>query len=800
MKYLRPNSYPLLVIFFFALLNSHAQNRRIDSLKRNLTKISEDTDRVTDLLELGRELESTGKLDTALIVTKCAETLAVKIKSVRQELKVYVQLGNMLNDRSYNAQALDYLQKALEIAANLKNEQLIALIESDIGDVIHDQGNYKKALEYQLKAFRIYRGLGDKDGIASTGNNLATNYEDLGDYAQAQVYYDSSLEIFEQLKDKIGCGKIKVNLGNIYNLNGNYARALTSLLDGYKIFEELGEKSMMAATADDLGITYLDLKDYAKALEYYSIGLKIYGEIGNTSGMANIYGNMGLVYDGKGDCEKGLEYHFKALKINLKVGKTDDAGTNLGNIGIDYYTEAINAKNLKRYATADSLFNIALAYDYRALAIFKKNGDKDGEAINLGSIGSIFTVKKDYAKARAYLDSSLALSKSLGEKEYINTDYHSLFELDSTTGNYKKSIEDYELAILYRDSMVNEETTKKTIQAEMNAEFEKKEAVEKTQQEKKDIMAAQEQKREKIIIYSLVIGFTLALALVFLIFRSYRQKKIDNEIISTQKALVEEKQNEILGSIHYAQRIQKAMLASEHLLETYLLEYFVVYKPKDIVSGDFYWAAIKDDTFYLAVCDSTGHGVPGAFMSLLNISYLNEAVLGKSIIQPNEVFNFVRKKLIANLEGQQDGMDGVLLSITPPDGLKILSKPDHEKVAKGNYSAAFNAPVIIRDGAAIELNCDKIPIGRSPSDTLSFNPFKFEIRNGDMIYLFTDGFGDQFGGSRGKKFKYSQFKERLIAIGNKPLKMQKEMLEAEFENWKGNLEQVDDVLILGIRV
>jgi serine phosphatase RsbU (regulator of sigma subunit) len=277
------------------------------------------------------------------------------------------------------------------------------------------------------------------------------------------------------------------------------------------------------------------------------------------------------------------------------------------------------------------------------------------------------------------------------------------------------------------------------------------------------------------------------LALAFFIFRGYQQKQKANIIITQQKAVVEEKQKEILDSIHYAQRIQKALLASDALLGRHLPEYFVLYKPKDIVSGDFYWATEKGNGFYLAVCDSTGHGVPGAFMSLLNISFLNEAITEKNISEPNEVFNHARKRLIENIsqEGQQDGMDGVLIKLEQ----RALS-----------YAASYNSPLVIRNKEMIELNADKMAVGASPRQNESFTANTFNLQKGDLVYLFTDGYADQFGGEKGKKFKYKQVQEKLVAVSNQPLAEQKKELEKIFESWRGVLDQVDDVLVIGIRI
>lgn len=260
------------------------------------------------------------------------------------------------------------------------------------------------------------------------------------------------------------------------------------------------------------------------------------------------------------------------------------------------------------------------------------------------------------------------------------------------------------------------------------------------------------------------------------------------KFIEEKNTQILEKNREITASINYAKRIQYALLAHEELLKNNLNEHFVLFKPKDIVSGDFYWATKKENRFYLAVCDCTGHGVPGAFMSLLNISFLNEAINEKNIEPPNEICNHVRKRLIENIsqDGAQDGMDGILVCF------------DSDKRSL-TYAASHNAPVLIRNGTILELSADKMPIGKGEIEK-SFSIQTLNLEKGDVFYLFTDGYPDQFGGPKGKKFKYKQLQEKLIAIHNQPLAEQKNILNETIENWKGISEQTDDILMLGIKI
>jgi ligand-binding sensor domain-containing protein/serine phosphatase RsbU (regulator of sigma subunit) len=290
------------------------------------------------------------------------------------------------------------------------------------------------------------------------------------------------------------------------------------------------------------------------------------------------------------------------------------------------------------------------------------------------------------------------------------------------------------------------------------------------------------------------------------------QLRQEKEKVEMKNAIIGQKQQEILDSINYAKQIQYSLLAHEDLLRENLPEHFVLFRPKDIVSGDFYWATKKGDDFYMAVCDSTGHGIPGAFMSLLNISFLNEAINEKNIHEPHKVLDHVRSRLIQNMQGK-DGMDGVLLRF------------EKNRIT---YASGHNKPVLIRKSGIAELATDKMPVGQGERMS-PFTLHTIEAEKGDMLYIFTDGYADQFGltdearakaeaitrsGSagveeisaaralllKGKKFKYKQLHELLLKIAHHPASQQGIELDQALERWKGSLEQVDDVCIIGVRL
>jgi serine phosphatase RsbU (regulator of sigma subunit) len=324
--------------------------------------------------------------------------------------------------------------------------------------------------------------------------------------------------------------------------------------------------------------------------------------------------------------------------------------------------------------------------------------------------------------------------------------------------------------------------------------FDKKEAIIKEQQDKERAIGREKERVQSIIIWCVVGGLVLVTLFSFFIYRSLLQNRKANKIIWSQKKLVEdknliieEKQKEIIDSINYAKRIQYSLLAHKDFLNTNIPNHFIYFNPKDIVSGDFYWATKNDNKFYFAVCDSTGHGVPGAFMSLLNIGYLSEAINEKGIQQPNDVFNYVRQRLIDNIskDGQKDGFDGILICVDLKS--KLIT-----------YAAANNKPILISKSIMQELPTDRMPVGVGERKE-NFKLYNIEVKNEDVLYLYTDGYADQFGGERGKKFKYKTLNELLFTNHIKPLKEQQMIIKETFETWRGNLEQVDDVCVVAIR-
>ena len=265
------------------------------------------------------------------------------------------------------------------------------------------------------------------------------------------------------------------------------------------------------------------------------------------------------------------------------------------------------------------------------------------------------------------------------------------------------------------------------------------------------------------------------------------------EEIELQKDALADKNKEIMDSIHYAKRIQNAILPPPKYVNDVMPNSFILYKPKDIVSGDFYWVNKKENTLMFAAVDCTGHGVPGAFMSIVGNNQLNYTVNVKNSRTSNDILNGLNKGVTQSLRQTMGGT-------SVKDGMDIALCCIDTNTQKVQFSGANNPIYLIRNGELIETKGDKHPIGAFLGEDLkAFTPHEFTMEKRDTIYVFSDGYPDQFGGPKGKKFKYKQFKELLLRINDKSMKEQKEILNTEIENWRGDVEQIDDILIIGYR-
>ncbi len=666
------------------------------------------------------------------------------------------------------------------------NEELMKLAESKL------KLTHQKTAEYKFYQKKI----------AAASTNFGYLAQNKGDIQNALACFGRSLIIAEELADKENIAISLNNIGFIYDDQGDIPKALEYFGKSIKIREEIGDKRGLANSFNNIATIFNNQGDIAKALDYFQRSMKIHKELGNKKGIAEVMGNIGYIYNKQGNYPGALDCFLMSSKIQEEIGDKIGLAYSLNNLGSLYNVQGDPLIKSSREDALSAGIIKAMEYYSRSIKIREELGDKEGITQSLICIGLIYHQKKNYPKALEFYLRSMKISKELGYPENIRNAAMKLNQIYKAIGNYKLALENHELFIQMRDSINNLETQKASIQQQTQYEFEKKKAVddEKHQAELKvqEEKAQADKKRQNIVIGSVSLVLLLVAFFSVLLYKRFKTTQKQKLIIElkeketqNQKDIIEEKQKEILDSINYAKRIQYTLLAHEEFLKENLPEHFTFFNPKDIVSGDFYWATKHNNKFYLAVCDSTGHGVPGAFMSLLNIGFLTEAINEKGIEKPNEVFDYVRLKLTSTIskEGQKDGFDGILVCFD-------------QKSKSITYAAANNAPIIIKKGPVAELveaPDDRMPVGVGERKE-NFTLHTIEAKPGDMMYLYTDGYADQFGGPIGKKFKYKQLNELLISMHTKTFVEQHAELKNVFLTWKGNLEQVDDVCVIGIRL
>jgi len=669
---------------------------------------------------------------------------------------------------------------------------------------------YNKLMLVQAKSALDNKALGEekekcyKNILAGVYNNFGYALNQEGKKEQALEYFKLSMKLLEELNNKQGLSDVYNNIGLIYKNIGQISKCLEYYFKCLKICENLNDTKGKASSFNNIGMMYKELEDYEKSLEYLKKSLKEWEKLDNKRGMSSTLGNLGLLYYNMGKSDLSLEYYFKALILNERTGDKEGIGTELGNIGWVYLEQ-------KKYTKA-------LEYFERSLQYRKLVNDQAGIAYGIYNLGSVHYKMGDNELATKYAKEALDLAQKLGYPDIIKRTSFLLYNLYKKGNMPAEALKMHEQYINMRDSILSDQTRKAGLKKEYQYEFEMKEKELKSEQEKREILYNDEIQRQKIIFNASLIGGITFLAFSIVLYKRFRVTRQQKGIIEIQKKEIDnafsalhEKNKEVMDSIYYARRIQNALLTSDDYFKKHLnREYFILYKPKDIVSGDFYWATTassefgvrsseklntkhttsNSELFYLAVCDSTGHGVPGAFMSLLNIGFLSEAINEKRIYKPNEIFNYTRKRLIENVnkEGQKDGFDGALFCIE-----KL-----NDTNSKIIYATANCKPLVIRNGSAINLESDRMPVGIGEK-TEEFKLYSFDVKKDDVLYIFTDGYADQFGGARGKKFKYKPLEELITSIAAKPLEQQKQILGDTFDKWKGNLEQVDDVCVIGVK-
>ena len=670
---------------------------------------------------------------------------------------------------------IDSLEKALVSCKTDTGKASICFALSK--QLMHE--NTPESFSYVYKGLKLSEQQKYDKGIGEA-YYLLGNLHDFNSVDSSIYYLKQALSIKTKLKDLKGVASVNVSIGTCYDKSGNSEMALKYYLTSLKQFESLKLEKGIASAALGVGNIFMTIKNYNKSIEFYQKAIDNYKKI-KSPYVSWAINNLASVYEKLNKIDEAKALYEESLKLKLD--------------NKDFYGAVFSIDNVGLLLNNEGKYKEALIYFQRALEINREyNLEKETFANSYKNIAQVCLARNDNALANLYLDSFKVVTDQINMAN-LKLSYLKL------KSQYFENINDYKNALLCKNNFIQLNDSFLTV--EMHKQVAEADAKYKTEKKQREIDGLQkdkviqdvEIKRQNSQKIGFIIGIIFLVILIVFVTKNYHQKQKANILITKQKQeveiknhIIEEKQKEILDSIHYAKRIQTTLLANKELVNSHLTNNFILFKPKDIVSGDFYWATEHNNKFYLAVCDCTGHGVPGAFMSLLNIGFLSEAIKEKNIEEPGDIFNYVRKRLINSISNdeQKDGMDGILLCIDK--GSKIAT-----------YTASNNEPILISNNKITELAKDKMPVGKGET-TVSFTTHTINANSGDTLYLYTDGYADQFGGPKGKKLKYKTLNELLLKHVEKIMNEQAEILNIEFENWRGNLEQVDDVCIVGIKL
>ncbi|HAS41598.1 MAG TPA: hypothetical protein DCS93_14045 [Microscillaceae bacterium] len=752
MKYI---SFTILLCFVLTIKSfgqtpTTSTKRQIDSLKKALAKEPVDTTKVSIMLELG--------------------------------------MAHLAEDQ---AEASQFIKQALQLSRKIKflKGEVNSLMRQ--GDVYRRQNKFDKAIELLEQAVK----LNNKESLTleniSLHNRLGSNYYGLYDYGNALKNFKIALEIAEKMNAVAYVTGCINNIGVIYDEQGDYARALKAYFRGLKFADKHNQQSFKADNLINISTIYNQQNNTKLAIQYANQALALLNTKANDDiSKVTCLGNLADFYFKDKNYVKSLEYANQSLQLAQKV---DDK------LGVVYAYRAIGKVKITERKTQE-----ALLYYNKALVISEAIGDKQGTVTVEREVAYTYQALRDFKKALKFARNSLKDAEEIGSAQDIKDGYKALSDIFEANKQLDSSYFYYKKFTALKDKLFGEKNSWELNNIRAEYDLEKKEteiellkkdrALTKTKTEAKV-------KRQRIVQYFFIAGFLTVFFIAFMLYRNNLQKQRANQLLQNkndeifQKNIQINAQNEaITSSINYAQRIQKAILPLEDHIAVQVSNYFIFNRPRDIVSGDFYWFIEHQNKYFFSVIDCTGHGVPGAFMSMLGNTALTNIVLQQGITEPHKILNQLSKEvdflLQQHVTQNSDSMDMALCAVD-------LQKMELE------YAGANNPMLYIQNGEMQVLKADRMPIGKEQVDMdRSYTLHTIDISTPTTVYLYTDGCQDQFGGPEGKKFKSSRLRELLFKNHELPMAEQKELVAKAMDDWMAveSRSQVDDMLIMGVKL
>ncbi len=629
------------------------------------------------------------------------------------------------------------------------------------------QDQFDKALHYNVIALELSLKYSSKSDQARYYLMNANTHNRKGNHEQSLDSYFKALTIYEDMEDPVSMATVYNNIGLLYQDHKEFDKALMFYKKSGKQDSITGDKKSIATTLNNLGGVYQDLQKFDTALTYFKQAMALYEELDYKKGLAHGYNNIGITYYYDGKIDKCLEYFEKSLYMRKKIGIKVDVAQSYNNIGVFYMYE------------------------------------------------------EQFDKALVYSDSSFVLAKEIGTKVEIMDALSVQFECQYQLKQYKKAYDLLTTYNLYQDSVYQENKQNAIAELETKYDTEKKEKQIEIQNLELKSQDVKIQKERALSNFYFASGIGAVIILIMVGYSLFQKRKA-NELLTEQKYEIEEKneelnqQNEeiiaigekiemqndvlskqntdILSSISYAKRIQEAILPPDKTIHAHFSDAFVLYKPKDIVSGDFYWMQVVGDTIFWAVVDCTGHGVPGALMSIVGAHGLKKIVVDNGISDPVQILNDLTSHVIESVADSKDGRAIM-------DGMDIALCCLNKSTGVLEFAGAYNPLIQIRNNELNVFKGVRKPIGRYVAKiNKPFIKHTVEVQPGDCYYMFSDGYVDQFSEETGGKYTQKVLKAKLLDIHMKSMSDQKDDLQETFRLWRGRESQLDDVCLMGVRI
>ncbi|RPH32233.1 MAG: hypothetical protein EHM93_10070 [Bacteroidales bacterium] len=774
-----------------------------------------------------------------------------KINSILANAKFALDTNNLLISSQLSGEALTRSINAEYIHGKAKSLLLI-------GQILSKRGMKDSSMATFNKSLLLFQEISDELGASEALYCIGVTFSEISNPDSAEFYFNRVIEKKQRINDRRGVALAVNNLGSVYTSRGIYSKAIEYYFLSLTISEEIGDKLIQARALNNIGLALSIQGDNAKALEFYLKSLKIINDIKDLTCAGAINNNIGNIYQQTGDYELATKYYLESLRV--RQSQNDSLGisfalNNLGDIyqikgkysvAIDYFHEAENIKkNFLDYSSLAGIYiNLgkvyrktnklaqSMEYLYKADSIYVKIDNPVGSASSLIQIGLTLLELGESEIALKKCMLGIDKAKQVGALEIVKQGYESLSKMYERRGMHAKALDAFKTFVVYKDSIYSIEKSKGIVRIQMQADFDRLMQNQKQEQEQKLTLAQGKSIKQTKIANIFILAFAITLSVFIVFFINNRQKQKQGDLLAFQKLDMERQKAELthqrdelqiqkdlvihqrdrimamltdLGeSIDYARKIQQALLPSDKELQKLLGDYFLFFQPRESVGGDFYWVAQNDQTIFFAVADCTGHGVPGGFMSMLGVSLLNELVSRSECTSPAKMLWTLRELIIKALsqtgldEDSQDGMDIALCLYNPQNHHLVYAGANLSLFLVTSTPPVANEKVIVQ-GNIVELKPDRMPVSYYLR-MIEFTEHHIVLNPGDCLYLSSDGFSDQFGGPNNKKFGYTAFRNLIQSVSIKPLDKQKDILWNEFDKWKGEENQTDDVIVMGVKI